>query len=102
MKPTQIFYVLLALLLLYSIAYSSGIRWYIKRDTYPFANKIADTIQLLVIAVGIMFVWKGMYSLIDHLFMPQSPIVGNIIAFLYGFAIILITGGVQTFSNFIG
>jgi hypothetical protein len=102
MKPAQIFYILLALLLLYSIAYSLGIRWYRHRDDFPIANKIADTIQLLVIAVGIMFVWKGMYSLIDHLFMPQYPVAGNIIAFVYGFTIILIAGGLQAFSNFIG
>jgi hypothetical protein len=102
MNPSQIFYILLVILLIYAIAYSSGLRLYVKRDTHPLANKIADAIQLLVIAVGIMFVWKGMYSLIDHLFMPHCPIIGNIIAFLYGFAIILIAGGVQTFSNFIG
>jgi uncharacterized membrane protein len=103
MQPaTLVFYIAIAALFTYAIAYRAGLRLYVKKANHPTANKIADTIQFLAIAVGIVFFWKGAYSLIDNMFMPGCPVVGNIIAALLGFALIVIVGGLDAISVYIG
>ena len=101
-SSTTTFYIAIAVLFAYVIIYRMGLRFYIKNSMHPTANKIAETIQFTVIAIGIVFFWKGMYSLIDIMFMPEYPIIGNIIAAIIGFALIVIVGGLDAISLYIG
>lgn len=94
-----IFYIIIFLIFLYSVLY------YFKvipvPATGPLLN-ISNMARLLALSVGVIMVWKGLYSLIDLHFLSQYPFFGNLTATIIGILIIFLIGGETALNNYFG
>ena len=62
---------------------------------------IFSSLQLFVLATGVMFFWKGAYSMVDNCFYPDFPLISNLLAIVIGFILILFMGGKKSFEYYI-
>jgi len=58
--------------------------------------------RIFVIAAGIVYFWKGGYSMVDIYFFPNYPLVANIGAIFIGFLLVVLMGGRSALENYIG
>jgi len=99
----MVIYVSIAIVCLYALSFRLGIRVYPQnRKLSQTSRNVLDIMQLFVVAVGIMLVWRGMYNLFDLYFMPSYPFWGNLTASVIGFGIILVMGGKDALANYVG
>ena len=73
-----------------------------KNSGQTIVSPFFELTRLFAVAVGVIMVWKGLYSLIDLHFMSKNPILGNIMATMIGFCILYLIGGEKTISNVFG
>jgi hypothetical protein len=95
------FYLCLFLVVLYALLYRLKVAK-ISVDAPVWVTTLFELFNLFVLSIGVIFVWKGLYSLIDIHFLINSPFVGNILAFLIGFTILFLIGGQQAIYQYFG
>jgi hypothetical protein len=59
-------------------------------------------LRIFIIAAGIVYFWKGGYSMVDIYFFPNYPLVANIGAIFIGFFLVVLMGGRTALENYIG
>jgi hypothetical protein len=47
-------------------------------------------LNTLIVLVGVIFLWRGIWGLLDTYFLPNNPLLSNGIGTLIGFAILLL------------
>ena len=95
------FYFCLFLVVLYALLYRLKVVK-ISVDAPVWVTTLFELFNLFVLSIGVIFVWKGLYSLIDIHFLINNPFVGNILAFLIGFTILFLIGGQEAIYQYFG
>lgn len=52
-----------------------------KRKFFKFLRPLAD-IKLLIFAIAIIMIWRGVWNLTDEYFLPTHPLASNILSIL--------------------
>uniref|UniRef100_A0A6C0D0Y8 Uncharacterized protein n=1 Tax=viral metagenome TaxID=1070528 RepID=A0A6C0D0Y8_9ZZZZ len=96
-----VFYFCLFLIILYALLYRLKVVK-ISTDAPVWVITLFELFNLFVLSIGVIFVWKGLYSLIDIHFLINNPFIGNVLAFLIGFTILFLIGGQQAIYQYFG
>lgn len=52
-----------------------------------------DFIKNLVIVIGVVAVWRGMWNLMDHYIFPSNPLLSNLICIVLGIFLLYLPDG---------
>ena len=50
-------------------------------------------IRNLVIAIGVVGVWRGMWDVLDHYFFPNNPLLSDLLCIVFGLLLLYLPDG---------
>jgi hypothetical protein len=89
------------IIVIFALLYRFG-KIVIPKEVATSKNHPFHWLRIFIIAAGIVYFWKGGYSMVDIYFFPNYPLVANIGAIIIGFFLVVLMGGRTALENYIG
>ncbi|MDA1209178.1 MAG: hypothetical protein O2904_04080 [bacterium] len=65
-----------------------------KKKTSSFSLSLSPTfVQTLVVVIAVVFVWRGIWNLIDIYLFPGNPLLSNVVSILLGIFLLYLPNG---------
>lgn len=64
------------------VTYNSGMRWYRR---FKKRHKVT---HLVIVAVAVVMMWRGIWSLLDLYLLPDQQLLSNVLSIAVAFAIL--------------